>query len=61
MGIVKARKIRARSKIVLFSKTVQDCRNRSADICLVMQADGQAYSLCDSYNLYAPHYNDLPN
>ena len=42
MGIVKARKLGARSKIFLFSKMVQDYENRSADICLVMQAVGQA-------------------
>ena len=42
MGIVKTRKLRARPKIILFSKTVQDYGNRSADICLVMQAVGQA-------------------
>ena len=42
MGIVKARKVSVRSKIFLFSKTVQDYGNRSADICLVMQAVGQA-------------------
>ena len=39
MGIVKARKLGARSKIFLISKMVQDYGNRSADICLVMQAD----------------------
>ena len=38
MGIVKARKLGLRSKIFLFSKTEQDNGNRSADICLVMQA-----------------------
>ena len=42
MGIVKARKLGAKSKIFLFSKTVQDYGNRSADICRVMQAAGQA-------------------
>ena len=42
MGTVKARKLGARSKIFLFSKTVQDCGNRSADICLIIQAVGQA-------------------
>ena len=42
MGIMKARKLGAGSKIFLFSKTVQDCENRSDDICLVMQAIGQA-------------------
>ena len=43
LGIVKARKLSVRSKIFLFSKTVQDNENRSAaDICLVMQAVGQA-------------------
>ena len=46
MGIVKARKLRVRSKIFLLTKMVQDYGNRSADICLVMQAVGQAgYSL----------------
>ena len=38
VGIVKARKLSARSKIVLFSKKVQDYGYRSADICLIMQA-----------------------
>ena len=42
MGIVKARKLGVRSNIFLFSKTAQDCGNRSADISLVMQAVGQA-------------------
>ena len=41
MGIVKASKLSVRSKITLFSKTVQDYGNRLADICLVMQAVGQ--------------------
>ena len=48
MGIVKARKLIVSSKIILFSKTVQDYGNRSADICLVMQAVGQA-----GHSLYA--------
>ena len=38
MGTVKARKLGVRSKIFLFSKMVHDNGNRSADICLVMQA-----------------------
>ena len=42
MGIVKARKLGVRSNIFLFSKTAQDCGNRSTDISLVMQAVGQA-------------------
>ena len=42
MGIVKTRKLTVRPKIILFSKKVQDYGNRSADICLVMQAVGQA-------------------
>ena len=42
MGIVKARKLGARSKIFLFSKTGWDYENRSADICQVMQTVGQA-------------------
>ena len=42
VGIVKAKKLGARSTIFLFSKTVQDYGNRLADICLVMQAVGQA-------------------
>ena len=42
MGTVKARKLSARLKIFLFSKMVQDYGNRSADICLVMQAVVQA-------------------
>ena len=57
MGIVKARKLGARSKIFLLFKTVQDYGNRSADICLVIQAVGLAghsLSLCDSYKLYGP-------
>ena len=41
MGIAKAGKLGVRSKILLFSKTVRDNRNRSADISLVMQAVGQ--------------------
>ena len=40
MGIVKARALIVRSKIFLLSKMVQDYGNRSADICLVMQAVG---------------------
>ena len=42
MGIVKARKLGVRSKIFVFSKAMQDYGNRSADICLVMQAVCQA-------------------
>ena len=42
MRIVKARKLEVSSKIFLFSKTVQDYGNRSADIYLVMQAVVQA-------------------
>ena len=42
MGIVKARKLRERPKIILFSKTVLDYGNRSADIYLVIQTAGQA-------------------
>ena len=38
MGIVKARKLGLRSKIFSFSNMVQDYGNRSADICLVLQA-----------------------
>ena len=45
MGIVKARKLGVRSKIFLFSKTVKDDGNRSADICLVMQAVGHSLSM----------------
>ena len=45
MGIVKARKLVVRSRIFLFSTTVQDYGYRSADICLVMQAGG-AFCLC---------------
>ena len=53
MGIVKARKLRVRSKIILLPKMVQDYENRSAHICLVMLAVGQvgAFSLCEYYNL----------
>ena len=42
MGIVNNRKFGVRSKIYFNSKTAQDCGNRSADSCLVMQAVGQA-------------------
>ena len=42
LGIGKARKLGVRSKIIMFSKTVQDYGSRSADICLVMQAVGQS-------------------
>ena len=42
MGIVKARKLSLRPKIILFSKAVQDYGNRSVGICLVMQTIGQA-------------------
>ena len=42
LRVVKAKKLGVRSKIFLFSKTVQDYWNRSADICLVMKAVGQA-------------------
>ena len=42
MGIVKARKLSVSSKIFLFSKTVKDYGNRSADIFPVMQAVRQA-------------------
>ena len=38
MGTFKARKLRLRSKIFLFSKAVQDFGNRLADIRLVMQS-----------------------
>ena len=41
MGIVNGRKLEVRSKIFLYSKTVQDYGNGLADICLVMQAAGQ--------------------
>ena len=40
-GIVKNRKFGVRSKYFLFYKTVQIYENRSADICLLMQAVGQ--------------------
>ena len=40
METVKARKLEARLKVLLFSKTVQDYGNISTDICLVMQAAG---------------------
>ena len=42
MGIMKARKLGVRSTIFLFSTMVQDYGNRSTDICLVLQAVGQA-------------------
>ena len=42
MGIVKARKLSLRPKIILFSKAVQDYGNRLADLGLVMQTVGQA-------------------
>ena len=38
MGTFKARKLRLRSKIFLFSKAMQDFGNRLADIRLVMQS-----------------------
>ena len=41
MGKVKARKLGVGSKMLVFSKTVQDYGNRLADICLVMLAVGQ--------------------
>ena len=56
MGIVKTRKLSVRPKIILFSKTVQDYGNRSADICLVMQAVGQAghsLSMCILRSLWS--------
>ena len=45
MGIVKTRKLRVRPKIILFSETVQDYGNRSADICLAGSRVGSAFSL----------------
>ena len=45
MGIVKARKLGLRSKIFLFSETVQGYGNRSADICLAGSWVGWAFSL----------------
>ena len=42
MGIVKNRKLGARSKIFFFHKMLQDYGNRLADLCLVMQAVEQA-------------------
>ena len=42
MGLVIARKLRMSLQIFMFSKMVQDYGNRSADICLVMQAIGEA-------------------
>ena len=55
IGIVKATELKASPKIFLFSKMVQDYGNISADICLVMQAVGQAgHSLSLWYNLYSP-------
>ena len=41
-AIVKARKLGLMSKIFLFSKMAKDRGNKSADICLVMLAVGQA-------------------
>ena len=41
-AIVKARKLGLMSKIFLFSKTAKDRGNKSADICQVMLAVGQA-------------------
>ena len=52
MGIVKARKLRDRSKIFLFSKTEQYYENRSADICPAGSWAGTAISICGSYDLY---------
>ena len=45
MGIVKARKLNVRPKIILFSKTVQDYGNTPADICLVICWAGRALYL----------------
>ena len=42
MVIVKVRKLRVSQPYFCFSKTVQDYGNRSADICLVKDAFGQA-------------------
>ena len=42
MGIVKTGELSVRPKIIFFSKLVQDYGNISADICLDMQAVGQA-------------------
>ena len=39
---VKTRKLEVRSNIFFFSKSVQDYGNGSADICLGIQAAGQA-------------------
>ena len=58
IGIVIARKLSVRSKIILFSETVQDYGNISADICLVMQAVGQAghsLSMPQLRSLYVLH------
>ena len=54
MGIVKARKLGVRSNIFLFSKTAQDCGNRSADMSCRQLGRQGILSLCNSYNLYGP-------
>ena len=49
MRIVKARKLGVRSKIILFSKTVQDYGNRSPDVCFVMWAGWAAGHSLSTY------------
>ena len=41
-GNIENKQVGSEGKNILFPKMVQDYRNRSADICLVMQAVGQA-------------------
>ena len=48
------------SEVKKISKTVQDYGNWTADICLAMQAVGQAghsLSLCDNCNLYVHNFS----
>ena len=56
MGTFKARKLRLRSKIFLFSKAVQDFGNRLADIRLVMQLS-RLGPLGKFNNLYGCNYD----
>ena len=36
LGVVKARNLGVRLRVILFSKAVEDDGDRSADICLIM-------------------------
>ena len=64
MGVMKNRKLGVMSKIVLFSKTVQDFWNRSAEMCLVMLEIGLAghsLSMFLLQSLFQPGFNDYKN